>query len=99
MLLFIIQSFNHFSDERKVDDQKSEGEDDSSSQPGPSKGLQARGSLGKTPNYLMLSTTSTLSASSTGSQAARLVERSQQPENYQPPQVQDLGKTDLHQDY
>lgn len=88
-----------YTEEKKVDDQKSEGEDDSISQPGTSKGLQARGSLGKTPNYLMLSTTSTLSASSTGSQAARLVERSQQPENYQPPQVQDLGKTDLHQDY
>ncbi|XP_008182231.1 protein still life, isoform SIF type 1 isoform X4 [Acyrthosiphon pisum] len=78
-------------EERKVDEQKSEGEDDSCSQPGPSKGLPIHGSLGKTPNYLMLSTTSTLSASSTGSQAARLVERSQQPENYQPPQVQDLG--------
>lgn len=87
-----------FAEERKVDDQKSEGEDDSNSHPGQSKGPM-RGSLGKTPNYLMLSTTSTLSASSTGSQAARLVERSQQPENYQPPQVQDLGKPDLHQDY
>ncbi|XP_050433195.1 protein still life, isoform SIF type 1 isoform X3 [Adelges cooleyi] len=75
----------------KRDSQKSEGEDDSGSHPGPAKSVQSRGSLGKTPNYLMLSTTSTLSASSTGSQAARLVERSQQPENYQPPQVQDLG--------
>lgn len=91
--------FDYFIEEKKVDDQKSEGEDDSGSQPVPSKILPMRGSLGKTPNYLMLSTTSTLSASSTGSQAARLVERSQQPENYQPPQVQDLGKTDLHQDY
>lgn len=91
--------FDRFIEEKKIDEQKSEGEEDSGSQPAPSKILTMRGSLGKTPNYLMLSTTSTLSASSTGSQAARLVERSQQPENYQPPQVQDLGKTDLHQDY
>lgn len=37
------------------------------------------------------STTSTLSAGSTGSQA-RLIQSSHQPENYQPIQVEDLGK-------
>lgn len=47
-------------------------------------------SLGRTPNHLTLSTTSTLSAGSTGSQA-RLIQSSQQPENYQPTMVKDLG--------
>ncbi|XP_073982280.1 guanine nucleotide exchange factor still life isoform X2 [Rhodnius prolixus] len=48
------------------------------------------GGLGRTPNHLTLSTTSTLSAGSTGSQA-RLIQSSQQPANYQPPAAADLG--------
>ncbi|KAB0802276.1 hypothetical protein PPYR_04462 [Photinus pyralis] len=64
---------------------KSEGEDDS--QTGSSKGKTG---LGRTPNHLTLSTTSTLSAGSTGSQA-RLIQSSHQPENYQPMQVEELG--------
>ncbi|KAL1138853.1 hypothetical protein AAG570_008915, partial [Ranatra chinensis] len=61
---------------------KSEGEDENNS--------KAKCGLGRTPNHLTLSTTSTLSAGSTGSQA-RLIQSSQQPQNYQPPTVQDLG--------
>jgi len=61
---------------------KSEGEEDS---------LGLRKGLGKTPNHLTLSTTSTLSAGSTGSQA-KLIQSSHQPENYHPSQVADLGK-------
>lgn len=66
---------------------KSEGEEDSSL------AVTAKGkaTLGRTPNHLTLSTTSTLSAGSTGSQA-RLIQSSHQPENYQPPMVKDLGK-------
>lgn len=64
---------------------KSEGEEDSSQT-----ALKSKATLGRTPNHLTLSTTSTLSAGSTGSQA-RLIQSSQQPENYQPPAVKDLG--------
>ncbi|XP_014283318.1 protein still life, isoforms C/SIF type 2 [Halyomorpha halys] len=59
---------------------KSEGEEDGGSK---------KSGLGRTPNHLTLSTTSTLSAGSTGSQA-RLIQSSQQPQNYQPPPA-DLG--------
>lgn len=65
---------------------KSEGEEDSQSGAATSK----KG-LGKTPNHLTLSTTSTLSAGSTGSQA-KLIQSSHHPENYQPSQVKDLGE-------
>ncbi|XP_066583859.1 protein still life, isoform SIF type 1 [Prorops nasuta] len=65
---------------------KSEGEEDSQ---------QAflgekKTNLGRTPNHLTLSTTSTISAGSTGSQA-RLIQSSHQPENYQPITVKELG--------
>uniref|UniRef100_A0A8D8VG35 T-lymphoma invasion and metastasis-inducing protein 1 n=2 Tax=Cacopsylla melanoneura TaxID=428564 RepID=A0A8D8VG35_9HEMI len=62
---------------------KSEGEEDSISG-------AVKKSLGRTPNHLTLSTTSTLSAGSTGSQA-KLIQSSQHPVNYQPPIVKDLG--------
>lgn len=65
---------------------KSEGEDENSQS-----GTKSKATLGRTPNHLTLSTTSTLSAGSTGSQA-RLIQSSQHPENYQPPAVKDLGK-------
>ncbi|XP_025834842.1 protein still life, isoforms C/SIF type 2-like isoform X4 [Agrilus planipennis] len=65
---------------------KSEGEEDS--QGGNTK---SKTNLGRTPNHLTLSTTSTLSAGSTGSQA-RLIQSSHQPEHYQPMQVEELGK-------
>jgi hypothetical protein len=65
---------------------KSEGEDDSIAT------VTARKpTLGRTPNHLSLSTTSTLSAGSTGSQA-RLIQSSHQPENYTPHPVKELGK-------
>ncbi|XP_046664530.1 protein still life, isoform SIF type 1 isoform X6 [Homalodisca vitripennis] len=64
---------------------KSEGEDENSQS-----GTKGKATLGRTPNHLTLSTTSTLSAGSTGSQA-RLIQSSQHPENYQPPTVKDLG--------
>ncbi|XP_057653123.1 protein still life, isoform SIF type 1 isoform X3 [Diorhabda carinulata] len=64
---------------------KSEGEEDS--QTGT---VKPKASLGKTPNHLTLSTTSTLSAGSTGSQA-RLIQSSHAPENFQPMQTEDLG--------
>ncbi|KAI8428896.1 hypothetical protein MSG28_007529 [Choristoneura fumiferana] len=63
---------------------KSEGEDDHP-QPPPKRGL------GRTPNHLTLSTTSTLSAGSTGSQA-KLIQSSHQPTQYQPTMVKELGK-------
>ncbi|KAH9627629.1 hypothetical protein HF086_010781 [Spodoptera exigua] len=64
---------------------KSEGEDE---QPPP----PAKRGLGRTPNHLTLSTTSTLSAGSTGSQA-RLIQSSHQPAQYQPmTMAKDLGK-------
>lgn len=61
---------------------KSEGEEDS---------MGVKKGLGKTPNHLTLSTTSTLSAGSTGSQA-KLIQSSHHPEHYQPSQVKDLGE-------
>ncbi|XP_044751414.1 uncharacterized protein LOC123311467 isoform X5 [Coccinella septempunctata] len=48
-------------------------------------------SLGKTPNHLTLSTTSTLSAGSTGSQA-KLIQSSHNPEDFQPVKTDELGK-------
>ncbi|XP_034824789.1 protein still life, isoform SIF type 1 isoform X16 [Maniola hyperantus] len=63
---------------------KSEGEDEL---PQPA----AKRGLGRTPNHLTLSTTSTLSAGSTGSQA-RLIQSSHQPTQYQPTMVKELGK-------
>lgn len=65
---------------------KSEGEDDS--QHGTVKG---KATLGRTPNHLTLSTTSTLSVGSTGSQA-RLIQSSHAPSTYQPVLMKDLGK-------
>ncbi|XP_011302498.1 protein still life, isoform SIF type 1 isoform X5 [Fopius arisanus] len=64
---------------------KSEGEEDS-------QGFlsEKKTNLGRTPNHLTLSTTSTISAGSTGSQA-KLIQSSHQPENYQPPMVKELG--------
>ncbi|KAG6451870.1 hypothetical protein O3G_MSEX007351 [Manduca sexta] len=67
---------------------KSEGEDE---QPQP----PAKRGLGRTPNHLTLSTTSTLSAGSTGSQA-RLIQSSHQPTQYQPTMVKELGKLESH---
>ncbi|XP_037046728.1 protein still life, isoform SIF type 1 isoform X5 [Bradysia coprophila] len=64
---------------------KSEGEDDS--QAGTS---TLKRSLGRTPNHLTLSTTSTLSVGSTGSQA-RLIQSSHPPSHYQPVLMKDLG--------
>uniref|UniRef100_A0A182Y2L8 Still life n=1 Tax=Anopheles stephensi TaxID=30069 RepID=A0A182Y2L8_ANOST len=65
---------------------KSEGEDDS--QQGT---VKPKSSLGKTPNHLTLSTTSTLSVGSTGSQA-RLIQSSHPPATYHPVLMKDLGK-------
>ncbi|KAL0840359.1 hypothetical protein ABMA28_015620 [Loxostege sticticalis] len=62
---------------------KSEGEDEPPQPP-------AKRGLGRTPNHLTLSTTSTLSAGSTGSQA-RLIQSSHQPTQYQPTMVKELG--------
>ncbi|XP_059473673.1 protein still life, isoform SIF type 1 isoform X4 [Neocloeon triangulifer] len=64
---------------------KSEGEDDSIATV-----TTKKPTLGRTPNHLSLSTTSTLSAGSTGSQA-RLIQSSHQPENYAPQPVKELG--------
>uniref|UniRef100_A0A182IRI1 T-lymphoma invasion and metastasis-inducing protein 1 n=1 Tax=Anopheles atroparvus TaxID=41427 RepID=A0A182IRI1_ANOAO len=64
---------------------KSEGEDDS--QQGT---VKPKTSLGKTPNHLTLSTTSTLSVGSTGSQA-RLIQSSHPPATYHPVLMKDLG--------
>ncbi|XP_065353500.1 protein still life, isoform SIF type 1 isoform X3 [Cloeon dipterum] len=64
---------------------KSEGEDDSIATV-----TAKKPTLGRTPNHLSLSTTSTLSAGSTGSQA-RLIQSSHQPENYTPQPVKELG--------
>lgn len=58
---------------------RSEGEDDFSERQQSQKDI----SLGRTPNHLSLSTTSTLSTGSTSSQA-RLIQASNQPANYQP---------------
>lgn len=65
---------------------KSEGEEDSQAFLG-----EKKTNLGRTPNHLTLSTTSTISAGSTGSQA-RLIQSSHQPENYQPITVKELGE-------
>ncbi|XP_025074787.1 protein still life, isoform SIF type 1 isoform X4 [Pogonomyrmex barbatus] len=64
---------------------KSEGEEDSQAFLG-----EKKTNLGRTPNHLTLSTTSTISAGSTGSQA-RLIQSSHQPENYQPITVKELA--------
>lgn len=72
---------------------KSEGEEEPTQV-----GVKGKATLGRTPNHLTLSTTSTLSAGSTGSQA-RLIQSSQHPENYQPPTVKDLGKRGCVQCY
>ncbi|GLV41393.1 hypothetical protein CBL_06623 [Carabus blaptoides fortunei] len=66
---------------------KSEGEEDSQTGNVVPK---SKATLGRTPNHLTLSTTSTLSAGSTGSQA-RLIQSSHQPENYHPIAVKELG--------
>lgn len=52
----------------------------------------AKATLGRTPNHLTLSTTSTLSVGSTGSQA-RLIQSSHAPSMYQPVMMKDLGKS------
>ncbi|XP_058790073.1 protein still life, isoform SIF type 1 isoform X2 [Phymastichus coffea] len=64
---------------------KSEGEEDSQAYTG-----EKKTNLGRTPNHLTLSTTSTISAGSTGSQA-KLIQSSHHPEHYQPPAVKELG--------
>ncbi|XP_034940458.1 protein still life, isoform SIF type 1 isoform X1 [Chelonus insularis] len=64
---------------------KSEGEEDTQAFLG-----EKKTNLGRTPNHLTLSTASTISAGSTGSQA-RLIQSSHQPENYQPITVKELG--------
>jgi len=78
-----------YSGEMKVEmdsGTKSEGEEDSQAFLG-----EKKTNLGRTPNHLTLSTTSTISAGSTGSQA-RLIQSSHQPENYQPITVKELGE-------
>ncbi|CAH2992191.1 unnamed protein product [Chilo suppressalis] len=70
-------------DTDKSEPSKSEGEDEPPPPP-------AKRGLGRTPNHLTLSTTSTLSAGSTGSQA-RLIQSSHQPTQYQPTMVKELG--------
>ncbi|XP_069967268.1 protein still life, isoform SIF type 1 isoform X15 [Bactrocera oleae] len=78
----------HQSDIERMDPgTKSEGEEDS--QQGT---IKAKATLGRTPNHLTLSTTSTLSVGSTGSQA-RLIQSSHPPSSYQPVLMKDLGKT------
>ncbi|XP_066143980.1 protein still life, isoform SIF type 1 isoform X2 [Euwallacea fornicatus] len=76
------ERMNHDRNDASI---KSEGEDDS--QGGNSK---PKASLGRTPNHLTLSTTSTLSAGSTGSQA-RLIQSSHPPEKFHPVQLEELG--------
>ncbi|XP_028901836.1 protein still life, isoforms C/SIF type 2 isoform X3 [Zeugodacus cucurbitae] len=76
----------HQSDIERMDPgTKSEGEEDS--QQGT---IKAKATLGRTPNHLTLSTTSTLSVGSTGSQA-RLIQSSHPPSSYQPVLMKDLG--------
>ncbi|XP_061399135.1 dentin sialophosphoprotein-like, partial [Musca vetustissima] len=61
--------------------------------------IKTKASLGRTPNHLTLSTTSTLSVGSTGSQA-RLIQSSHPPSTYQPVLMKDLGKrTSISDDY
>ncbi|XP_030373130.1 protein still life, isoforms C/SIF type 2 isoform X6 [Scaptodrosophila lebanonensis] len=77
---------HHHSDIERIDPgTKSEGEEDS--QQGT---IRPKATLGRTPNHLTLSTTSTLSVGSTGSQA-RLIQSSHPPSNYQPVLMKDLG--------
>lgn len=64
---------------------KSEGEEDSQAYLS-----EKKTSLGRTPNHLTLSTTSTISAGSTGSQA-KLIQSSHHPEHYQPAAIKELG--------
>lgn len=64
---------------------KSEGEEDSQVYLS-----EKKTRLGHTPNHLTLSTTSTISAGSTGSQA-KLIQSSHHPEHYQPAAVKELG--------
>ncbi|XP_045472036.1 protein still life, isoform SIF type 1 isoform X1 [Harmonia axyridis] len=73
------------ADAKKDHDQgfKSEGEEDSQS-------CVKTKSLGRTPNHLTLSTTSTLSAGSTGSQA-KLIQSSHNPEDFHPIKSDELG--------
>ncbi|XP_020713889.1 protein still life, isoform SIF type 1 isoform X8 [Ceratitis capitata] len=80
------QQVHHQSDIERMDPgTKSEGEEDS--QQGT---IKAKATLGRTPNHLTLSTTSTLSVGSTGSQA-RLIQSSHPPSSYQPVLMKDLG--------
>ncbi|XP_031631068.1 protein still life, isoform SIF type 1-like isoform X3 [Contarinia nasturtii] len=72
-----------YGEQEKDPGTKSEGEEDS--QQGTIKKI-----LGRTPNHLTLSTTSTLSVGSTGSQA-RLIQSSHAPATYQPILMKDLG--------
>ncbi|EDW50600.1 GM14715 [Drosophila sechellia] len=77
---------HHSSDIERIDPgTKSEGEEDS--QQGT---IRPKATLGRTPNHLTLSTTSTLSVGSTGSQA-RLIQSSHPPASYQPVLMKDLG--------
>ncbi|XP_043071623.1 protein still life, isoform SIF type 1 isoform X10 [Drosophila grimshawi] len=81
---------HHSSDIERIDPgTKSEGEEDS--QQGT---IRPKATLGRTPNHLTLSTTSTLSVGSTGSQA-RLIQSSHPPASYQPVLMKDLGKSSL----
>ncbi|KAK9888783.1 hypothetical protein WA026_001008 [Henosepilachna vigintioctopunctata] len=72
-------------DAKKEHDQgmKSEGEEDSQT-------CSKTKSLGRTPNHLTLSTTSTLSAGSTGSQA-KLIQSSTNPETFHPLKSDEIG--------
>ncbi|CAH1980027.1 unnamed protein product [Acanthoscelides obtectus] len=74
------------ADERNDTGAKSEGEEDSQA------GAKPKSGLGKTPNHLTLSTTSTLSAGSTGSQA-RLIQSSHPPETFHPMHTEDLDSS------
>ncbi|XP_034104905.1 protein still life, isoform SIF type 1 isoform X7 [Drosophila albomicans] len=79
---------HHSTDIERIDPgTKSEGEEDS--QQGT---IRPKATLGRTPNHLTLSTTSTLSVGSTGSQA-RLIQSSHPPASYQPVLMKDLGKS------
>ncbi|XP_046808141.1 protein still life, isoform SIF type 1 isoform X4 [Lucilia cuprina] len=80
------QHLHQQSDIERIDPgTKSEGEEEF--QQGT---IKTKASLGRTPNHLTLSTTSTLSVGSTGSQA-RLIQSSHPPSTYQPVLMKDLG--------
>ncbi|CAH1168966.1 unnamed protein product [Phyllotreta striolata] len=79
----------HHQHERMEYSAKSEGEEDSQAT-----NVKPKSVLGKTPNHLTLSTTSTLSAGSTGSQA-RLIQSSHAPEHFHPMQTEELGKPNV----